>query len=295
MGVDFMPQFFLNKRLIVLLISVILLVAMIGFSIRERDRISKPEQFVRDIVGLGQSVIAKPANALAGFFDNIEDLKNTYTENKKLKSHLEQLTSLEAQNHELKKENENLRSIIKEKNSLGDSESIQAQVIARNPDNWYEQVVIDKGEVNGVAKNMAVVTSGGFLGKVTQVDKFYSTVELLSSPDETNRVSAKVQNAKKDAYGLIEGYDKKTKMLLLKQLDFNIKVKKGDHVVTSGLSGMFPSGLLIGDIEKVTPDENGLTQTAYVKPAANFYDVREVLVINRKTQKFNAGGTGGGQ
>ncbi|KYC59362.1 hypothetical protein B4098_2603 [Heyndrickxia coagulans] len=295
MGVDFMPQFFLNKRLIVLLISVILLVAMIGFSIRERDRISKPEQFVRDIVGLGQSVIAKPANALAGFFDNIEDLKNTYTENKKLKSHLEQLTSLEAQNHELKKENENLRSIIKEKNSLGDSESIQAQVIARNPDNWYEQVVIDKGEVNGVAKNMAVVTSGGFLGKVTQVDKFYSTVELLSSPDETNRVSAKVQNAKKDAYGLIEGYDKKTKMLLLKQLDFNIKVKKGDHVVTSGLSGMFPSGLLIGDIEKVTPDENGLTQTAYVKPAANFYDVREVLVINRKTQKFNAGGTGGEQ
>ncbi|QWU05798.1 rod shape-determining protein MreC [Heyndrickxia coagulans] len=290
-----MPQFFWNKRLIVLLISVILLVAMIGFSIRERDRISKPEQFVRDIVGLGQSVIAKPANALAGFFDNIEDLKNTYTENKKLKSHLEQLTSLEAQNHELKKENENLRSIIKEKNSLGDSESIQAQVIARNPDNWYEQVVIDKGEVNGVAKNMAVVTSGGFLGKVTQVDKFYSTVELLSSPDETNRVSAKVQNAKKDAYGLIEGYDKKTKMLLLKQLDFNIKVKKGDHVVTSGLSGMFPSGLLIGDIEKVTPDENGLTQTAYVKPAANFYDVREVLVINRKTQKFNASGTGGEQ
>ena len=288
-----MPQFFLNKRLIVLLISVILLVAMIGFSIRERDRISKPEQFVRDIVGLGQSVIAKPANALAGFFDNIEDLKNTYTENKKLKSHLEQLTSLEAQNHELKKENENLRSIIKEKNSLGDSESIQAQVIARNPDNWYEQVVIDKGEVNGVAKNMAVVTSGGFLGKVTQVDKFYSTVELLSSPDETNRVSAKVQNAKKDAYGLIEGYDKKTKMLLLKQLDFNIKVKKGDHVVTSGLSGMFPSGLLIGDIEKVTPDENGLTQTAYVKPAANFYDVREVLVINRKA--VNLGSAGGEQ
>lgn len=290
-----MPQFFLNKRLIILLISVILLVAMIGFSIRERDRISKPEQFVRDIVGLGQSVIAKPANALAGFFDNIEDLKNTYTENKKLKSHLEQLTSLEAQNHELKKENENLRSIIKEKNSLGDSESIQAQVIARNPDNWYEQVVIDKGEVNGVAKNMAVVTSGGFLGKVTQVDKFYSTVELLSSPDETNRVSAKVQNAKKDAYGLIEGYDKKTKMLLLKQLDFNIKVKKGDHVVTSGLSGMFPSGLLIGDIEKVTPDENGLTQTAYVKPAANFYDVRSVLVINRKAQKIPGGGTGGEQ
>lgn len=288
-----MPQFFLNKRLIVLLISVILLVAMIGFSIRERDRISKPEQFVRDIVGLGQSVIAKPANALAGFFDNIEDLKNTYTENKKLKSHLEQLTSLEAQNHELKKENENLRSIIKEKNSLGDSESIQAQVIARNPDNWYEQVVIDKGEVNGVTKNMAVVTSGGFLGKVTQVDKFYSTVELLSSPDETNRVSAKVQNAKKDAYGLIEGYDKKAKMLLLKQLDFNIKVKKGDHVVTSGLSGMFPSGLLIGDIEKVTSDENGLTQTAYVKPAANFYDVREVLIINRKA--VNLGSAGGEQ
>ncbi|WP_018660988.1 rod shape-determining protein MreC [Heyndrickxia acidiproducens] len=282
-----MPQFFLNKRLIVLLISVILLVAMIGFSLREREHISKPEQFVRDIVGLGQSVIAKPANGLAGFFENVQDLKNTYTENKKLKSHLDQLTSLEAENRELKNENENLKAAIKEKNSLRDSESIHAQVIARNPDSWYEQVVIDKGEVNGVSKNMAVITASGFIGKVTQVDKFYSTVELLSSPDKTNRVSAKVQGTK-DVFGLIEGYDKKSKLLLLKQLDFDIKIKKGQHVVTSGLSGMFPSGLLIGDVQKVVPDENGLTQTAYVKPAADFYDVANVLIINRKAEKLSS-------
>ncbi|KHD86878.1 rod shape-determining protein MreC [Heyndrickxia ginsengihumi] len=287
-----MPQFFLNKRLIVLLISVILLVALIGFSLRERDRISKPEQFVRDIVGFGQSIIAKPATGIAGFFDDVKDLKHTYEENQKLKSHLDSMASLEAENHDLKKENESLRAVLKKKNSLRDSQSIQAQVIARNPDQWYEQIVIDKGEVNGVAKNMAVITSTGFLGKITQVDKFSSTVELLSSPDTTNRVSAKIQSSK-DVFGLIEGYDEKTKMLMLKGLDYNIKVKKGDKVVTSGLSGLFPSDLLIGKVSKIVPDDNGLTQTAYVKPAADFYNVSDVIVVNRLAQKVSSSNNGG--
>ncbi|MCM3021883.1 rod shape-determining protein MreC [Heyndrickxia ginsengihumi] len=287
-----MPQFFLNKRLIVLLISVILLVALIGFSLRERDRISKPEQFVRDIVGFGQSIIAKPATGIAGFFDDVKDLKHTYEENQKLKSHLDSMASLEAENHDLKKENESLRAVLKKKNSLRDSQSIQAQVIARNPDQWYEQIVIDKGEVNGVAKNMAVITSTGFLGKITQVDKFSSTVELLSSPDTTNRVSAKIQSSK-DVFGLIEGYDEKTKMLMLKGLDYNIKVKKGDKVVTSGLSGLFPSDLLIGKVSKIVPDDNGLTQTAFVKPAADFYNVSDVIVVNRLAQKVSSSNNGG--
>lgn len=80
-----MPQFFLNKRLIILLISIIVLVALVGFSLRDRDNASWPEQFVKDVVGFGENIVAKPTSFVSGVFGGVADLKNTYTENQHLK------------------------------------------------------------------------------------------------------------------------------------------------------------------------------------------------------------------
>ncbi|MFE7151298.1 rod shape-determining protein MreC, partial [Heyndrickxia sporothermodurans] len=74
-----MPQFFLNKRLIILLISIILLVALIGYSLRDRENVSKPEQFVRDVVGFGQSIVAIPTHGISNFIESVKDIQNTYT------------------------------------------------------------------------------------------------------------------------------------------------------------------------------------------------------------------------
>ncbi|MEH7484810.1 rod shape-determining protein MreC, partial [Neobacillus drentensis] len=110
-----MPQFFLNKRLIILLVSIIVLVALIGFSLRERSKLSWPEQFVKDTTGWVQSLVSKPTHFVAGFFENLQDLQNTYDENKELKSRIENLVNLEAQVQELKNDNEELRDILGEK------------------------------------------------------------------------------------------------------------------------------------------------------------------------------------
>jgi rod shape-determining protein MreC len=288
--VDIMPQFFLNKRLIVLLVSIVILVALVGFSIRDRSHLTQPEQFLNDVVGLGESVISRPASGVAHFFGNISDIKNTYNENQKLKSRLDELTALQAQVHDLQTENSSLKDIVNNKASLSKYSSIQAIVIARNPDHWYENIVIDKGSVNGIQKDMAVITSRGLIGKIKSVDKFYSTVQLLSAADPENRVSAVVQAGKSNVYGLIQGYDQTKKMLQLQELDNNSTVKQGELVTTSGLGGIFPSGLVIGKVDKVVPDENGLTQTAYVTPAANFYETDYVMVVDRNAAKVNGGG-----
>ncbi len=103
-----MPQFFLNKRLIILLVSIIVLVALIGFSLRERSKLSWPEQFVKDTTGWVQSLVSKPANSVAGFFGGLQDLQNTYEENKELKAKLDKLVSLESQVQALKKDNQDL-------------------------------------------------------------------------------------------------------------------------------------------------------------------------------------------
>ncbi len=281
-----MPQFFLNKRLIILLVSIIVLVALIGFSLRDRESISWPEQFVKDMVGFGQSLVSKPVNYVGGFIENVDDLQNTYTENQKLKSRLEELVKLETKVRDLEKDNKELRGVLDKKDdeNLRNYTPIQATVIARNPDQWQELLSIDKGEVHGIKSDMAVISPKGLIGKIKSVNEFSSTVELLSSENTKNRIAAVIQG-KKDIDGLVEGYDEETKKLLVKRIPYDMKVKKGSNVITSGLGGVFPSGLVIGKVVEVKPDQYGLTQTAYVEPSADFYDLEHVMVIERDAQK----------
>ncbi len=278
-----MPNFFLNKRLIILLIGIIILVSLIGFSLRDRENISRPEQFVKDIVGFGQSLAAKPAHKFAGFFENIDDLQNTYTENKKLKARLEGLAKLEKEIADLKKDNNELREVLDKKESLRDFTPIQATVIGRTPDRWYEQVIIDKGKKSGIEPDMAVITGKGLIGKVVNTSEMTSTIELLSSDNARYRAAAEIQiKGKKSVYGLIDGYDQEKKMIIMKDLPIDQdKLKPGQNVVTSGMGGIFPRGLDVGKVEELKLDQFGLTQTAYVKPSADFYDFEHVMVVSR--------------
>lgn len=276
-----MPQFFLNKRLIILLVSIIVLVALIGFSLRERDSISWPEQFVKDMVGFGQSIVSKPVNYTGDIIDNVKDLQNTYTENEKLKSRLDELVKLETQVRDLKQDNEELRDVLKKKEDLRSYDTIQATVIARNPDHWQELITIDKGEVNGIKSDMAVISAAGLIGKVKSVNEFSSTVELISTNNTKNRISTVIQG-KQDINGWIEGYDSDKKEISVKRIPNDLKVEKGSKVITSGLGGVFPKGLVVGEVKEVKPDQYGLTQTAYVKPAADFYHLEHVMVIDRE-------------
>ena len=281
-----MPQFFLNKRLIILLVSMIILVSLIGFSLKERKELTWPEQFVKDTTGWVQTLVSRPANYIAGFFENVKDLQNTYVENKELRSRLDELAQLKADVQTLTEENNEFRDILDKKDSLSDYKQIQATVIGRNPDRWDELLIINKGSTDGIERDMAVITSTGLIGKVKNSRQFTSTIQLLSSTDATNRVSAEIvgnqpNQPNQPYYGQIEGFDAEKEMLLLKKIPYEAKIEKGQLVQTSGMGGVFPSRLIIGTVEEVVPDEFGLTQTAFVKPGANFYDLEHVMVIER--------------
>ncbi|MFE7063076.1 rod shape-determining protein MreC [Sutcliffiella sp. NPDC057660] len=275
-----MPQFFLNKRLIILLVSLIILVALIGFSLKERDQLTWPEQFVKDSTGFVQSIFYRPAHYVAGFFENVDYLKNTYEENKLLRARLEEYAMLETKAHKLEQENAEIREVIGELDSLRDYDPLPATVIGRNPDQWREQIIVNKGKQDGVEKDMAVITAGGLIGKVKHANPFTSSVQLLSSLDPKNRISAYIQGDE-SIFGLIEGYDDEKGALLLKRIPHQAEVKEGQTVLSSGLGGIFPEGLIIGEVTEVVPDEYGLTQMAYIKPAANFYDISQVMIVKR--------------
>ncbi|MFB7142631.1 rod shape-determining protein MreC [Gottfriedia sp. NPDC056225] len=275
-----MPQFFQNKRLMIVLAAIILLVALLGYSLRSNRNLSIPEQFIKDTVSLTEKVFNKPAQLIAGFFNNIADLKDTYDENKVLKSKLDKYVELSVHEKALEKENKELKDMMGIDKSLSDYDTFQATVTIRDPDKWQQIITIDKGSLSGIEKEMAVITAKGLIGKVKNVSKFSSTVQLLSSSDRTNRISAKIQD-KHTVFGLIEGYDVEKQALLFKRIPSTAKVKKGQTVVTSGLGGVFPANLVIGKVEEVVPDEHGLTQTAYIKPQADFNDIDHVLAVKR--------------
>ncbi|KSU88536.1 rod shape-determining protein MreC [Priestia veravalensis] len=268
-----------------MLVSIIVLVALIGFSLNGRKDVTWPEQFVKDTVGLVQATFHQPAQYVAGFFENVGDLKRTYEENEVLKARLDERMQLEAKVSELETENDKLREQMDKESDLKAYDPIEATVIARNPDRWHDVIAIDKGKVHNVEENMAVITPGGLIGKVKHASQFTSTVQLISSSDRTNRVSAKIQ-AEKPVYGLIEGYDEEEQALLLRRIPFDAEIKEKQKVVTSGLGGedgVFPSGLVIGEITKIEPDEYGLTQKAYIKPSTDLYDLDHVMVAKRST------------
>lgn len=279
-----MPQFLTNKRLIILLGSIIILVALIGFSIRDRGNITWPEKFVKDVTGFGQNMISKPVSAVEEFFENVGRLRNTYEENEKLRTNLDKIAQLESDVIRLEKDNVELRKLLEKEESLADYEPVQATVIARNPDRWYDLITIDQGESNGIEPDMAVMTASGLVGKVKSTSKFTSTVQLLSANDAQNRVSALIQSDKAN-YGLIEGYDEEKRMLKMTKIPSDAKVEKGQAVTTSGLGGVFPKGLVVGNVMDLVPDEFGLTQTALVEPAASFYDLEHVMVSKRAMTK----------
>lgn len=276
-----MPQFFLNKRLILLLVSIIVLVALIGFSLKEREGLSWPEQFVKDSMGWVQSIVHKPARSISQFFSNVNDLKNTYEENQILKSKLDEYVLLETELQDLKNEHKTLQEILDKTESLRGFNSIQAAVIARNPDRWHEVVTINKGGQHGIKQDMAVITASGLIGKIKHASQFTSTIQLLSAPDRKNRISAYIQSGDTDTFGLIEGYDEEKEALLFKRIPFDAKVEVEQKVLTSGLGGVFPEGLLVGEVIEVVPEDHGLTKMAYVKPAANFYQIDHVIVVER--------------
>ncbi|MCA0982606.1 rod shape-determining protein MreC [Halobacillus yeomjeoni] len=280
-----MPSLFRKRRLMVVLIGFIILVALIGFSIRDRASLSTPEKFLQDTVGWMQTIIHKPISVVDHTVDNIQDMFAIYEQNKVLKARLSEYKGVIRENQRLKSDNADLRKTIDKSEALKDYSPIQATVIARSSDRWFEQMTINKGEEHGVKKDMAVMTSDGLVGKIKAAGAFHSTVQLLSGFDRSNKISSwVVREGKEEAFGLIEGYDDESGRLLLEGIKLDEELEKGDTVISSGLGGVFPSDLRIGTVEEVVNDQFGLTKTAYVEPFADLFDINHVIVVDRAAE-----------
>ncbi len=281
-------SFFQRKRLFSILLALIILVGLIGFSLMDRDQRTTIEEFFQDSFGWAQMIVLKPVNYLTDIVSNIDNMKNMYDENQVLKENLGQYQKVLYEVQELRKENDKLMAVLDKSESIRDYTPIHSTVIARSPEKWFKQVTIDKGTQNGVKKDMAVITAEGMIGKIQSASQFTSTVLLLNGFDRSNRIAVNVHltDDEENVRGFILGYSEERDQLLLEFTEYYDEIPEDEFVFSSGLGGVFPDGLEIGRIEEVSTDQYGLTQIAYVQPSANLNDLRHVIVVDRNIESI---------
>jgi len=194
-------------------------------------------------------------------------------------------STLQVENRELRATNQGLRDVEHEVNRLRHAlnyrersvfKLIAAEIIARDSSTWWRTVTINRGKRDGLETDMPVVTDEGLVGKTTTVSDAISIVLLVS--DENCRVAASVEGSREQ--GIVSGQRITNGMTPLLDLNFLSKqaaLKPGQKVYTSGVGGVFPSGLLIGVVKGFRIRE--LDGQAQLAPAVDLSHLEDVFVV----------------
>lgn len=279
-----MKKFLQNKKLLSVCVAVIVIFSVIGASVSLRKKRSTPlviQSFGNDIVAVGARIVDFPIGLISGSFNTVHDLLNTQDENNYLKSRVTDLEQTKTRNKSLEAENRQLKDALKVKKTLTDFDMVTASVISRSPDNWTDLLTINKGSTVGLRKNMAVMSGGGVIGRIVEVNAASAKVELITATDKAaNRfaVEAEATSGAK-VHGIITVIGNKT--LAFTQAIDSKKIKHGTKVYTSGMGGNSPKGLLIGKIATTTHDSFGLSDLIKIEPAGELNDPSVVTVIKR--------------
>lgn len=281
-----MNRFLTNKKMIMLLITVLIFISLITFSLSSRGG-NIVQSGANDVTGVVGRLLSKPTNAFFGVVDSVNDVQSTYEENQRLKGQLDAIHEKEAAIAALKSENQQLKDELGLEELVTEYTVRRGNVISRNPDQWINQVIIDLGTMNGMERGMPVMNNNGLVGYISETNPTSSKVTLISNVDlSASKVSSEIilDEEEEAIQGIISEYKTDTNQLVMSQITSDAEIKPGTLVTTSGLGGAFPRGLVIGEVEAVRLDEQGLERLVFIKPLSDFNNIRIVSVIDRSAE-----------
>lgn len=255
-------------------IIILLLFALILMSLRVKQRkgVDFFDAFLLEICSPFQKASTFVIKKVQGFFQGYLFLVNLQKENVILK---QKMAELQKDNHQMKEmalANERLQKLLLFREKISPN-VIAAEVIGQDPTSWFKSLTINKGEKDGIRRGMAVISPEGVVGQILKIGPYYSIVLLIT--DYNSAIDSIIQRTR--AKAIVEG--KGENRCQLKYLLRAEDVIVGDIVVTSGLGGNFPKGLMIGDIKKVDKKGHGTFQYAELIPSVDLTKLEEVLVI----------------
>lgn len=221
-----------------------------------------------------QWMITSSIKGIRSLFDHYIFLVNIKKENLALKKRIQELQTFTTEYLEVSSANERLRRHMKFKERFS-FPMVAAEVIGEDVSRWKKTIVIDKGRKDGIEKGMAVLTSEGVVGQVIQASE--NVAKALLIIDHTSAIAVLIQRSR--SRGILEGRSENLCELVYVSRTEDVQV--GDVVISSGLGGIYPKGILVGKVSKVVKRKYGIFQKVMVIPSVDFSRIEEVFIVTR--------------
>lgn len=245
----------------------------------------KAPTFVENSYGYVITPVQSFNSSIFDWFGNIskyfKGISNLDAENKELK---EDLLEARAELNRLKlveSENIQLEALVKLQQDYSQYSTIGAKVIAKDPGNWFDSFIINKGTNYGLEKNMVVMNEDGLIGKISECG--YNYAKVVSIINDADAVSA--ESLRTNDIGYVTADFSGEAKCKMQYSDKNADILAGDEIVTSHLSEIFPEGISIGHVSKLTVDSQTSIQYAVIEPSVDFSKLKYVLVLNTSPDK----------
>jgi rod shape-determining protein MreC len=239
------------------------------------QRVAKPRSLVMEALAPFQSAAARLTEGGSGIIHDYVDLVGVQQENTRLRAELAREETQRARLAELEAETLHLSDMLELKQALA-LKSAAANVIGADASGLARTLVLEGGSNQGFEAGMAVLSTEGVVGKLIAVGPSSSRVLLIN--DHNSALDAFDQRSR--IRGIVAGMVDDG--LVMKYVDRSEDVKSGDTIVTSGLDGIFPRGLLVGEVTSVVREGPGLFLTVNLAPAADFRRLEQVLVVTQR-------------
>ncbi len=256
-------------------VTIIILILLFALTNTQNSKLSYIENLANKIVmpiQNGLVYLKNKVNGKSSFFENVSNLKN---ENQQL---IERNTELEKQLRELevmKAENETLKQYLDITQKYSDYATIPADVINRDISNYSKTIVINRGANDGIKENMTVIAAEGLVGYVISVT---STTAKVQTIIDTSSATSCLLSTSRDSI-VCKGTLNDQSHLKAMYIATDAVVSQGDTIETSGIGGIYPKGILVGNVSKVENTTDLSNRYALVELAVDFARLETVLVI----------------
>ena len=272
----------LNKKAIILVMAIVTVFLLANFAARGAYQFSFAERLIVSILSPLDTIMARASYGLRDATSFTGELFTVYRDNQTMQAEIEQLRQNELNITEIMAENIRLRAMLDYKKGVSQFDFVTATVIARDPGNWTNIILINRGSSDGLTKDMPVVTPQGLAGNVVQV--FANTAKVQLVLDPRSAVGSLVQRAESRVAAIVEGNGVNPMSPRMVNLARDADIIRGDKIITSGFGGIYPKGLLVGAVIDVINDEGGLLKYAVLNPAVDFNRLEEVMIIVRSRE-----------
>lgn len=272
-------RLFKNKIFWLVIITVASLIAL-AYTSKTRASLSFYEQALSSVyapVQKGFNYITKDIHDTLGYFNNAKILTD---ENNTLKNKILELQEENRRLTGLQSENQRLRDILDVKGNYENYNMITCRIIAKESGNWFSIFTIDKGTNDGVNYNMAVVTPKGVVGQVVSAAPF--SAKVMSIIDSGSSVSGRITKTRDLVILRGDLRLKENGLIKMIYIPVGVQLSDGDIVETSGMGGIYPSGIMIGKIINVDNKKPQAVRYAEVVPSVDFKKLEEVIVLKPK-------------